>query len=420
MAIDFYRAAREGHSDTLRVITKRDANKASEDGMTPVHWAASYGNLEALRILMRKGGDPDKPNNDGMTSVHLAASTGQLPCLVFLTNFGANIYAVDDNGNSPLQEASNRGRMECIRHLESIITHQITVDKNRIEKIQAKAKRDAENRVREKARVRRKLDREWEKKVEKQRRAAMAAEVKLKRKGKLSQHDFAQYKRETDSLGSESDSVDRKKLFSELIGIRSDTESTDYSSPRSKTTSPDELTFSLTSFNTDPGNYAMLGNGHANTNGYVSKISEDIVFGKRDNNDLESTYPFIKKNGHTKTNGVLNGNAPRANGRLHTSMNGRLGNVTSRSHMRRKPSHHDPSQAHFSTLATFLNSLALDEFRELFVKEKIDLRAVSLCNESDLKEIGLPLGPRKKILDAIKKRDDAVSNPEDELQDTLV
>ena len=57
MAIDFYRAAREGHSDTLRVITKRDANKASEDGMTPVHWAASYGNLEALRILMRKGYD---------------------------------------------------------------------------------------------------------------------------------------------------------------------------------------------------------------------------------------------------------------------------------------------------------------------------------------------------------------------------
>lgn len=55
MAIDFYRASREGHSDTLRIITKRDANKAGDDGMTPVHWAASYGNLEGLRILMRKG-----------------------------------------------------------------------------------------------------------------------------------------------------------------------------------------------------------------------------------------------------------------------------------------------------------------------------------------------------------------------------
>ena len=376
--------------------------------------------VRSNRLSFFDSGDPDRPNNDGMTSVHLAASSGQLPCLVFLTNFGANIYAVDDNGNSPAQEASNRGRMDCIRHLENIITHQITVDKNRIEKLQTKAKRDAENRVREKARVRRKLDREWEKKVEKQRRSAMVAEVKLKRKGKLSQHDFAQYKKETDSLGSESDSMDRKKMFSELIGIRSDTESTDYSSPRSKTTSPDELTFSLTSFNTDPGNYAMMGNGHMKTNGYVSKISEDIVFSKRENNELESTYPFIKKNGHAKSNGVLNGNTPRANGRLGASVNGRLGNITSRSNMRRRPGHHDPTQANFSTLATFLNSLALDEFRELFVKEKIDLRAVTLCNESDLKEIGLPLGPRKKILDAIKKRDEAVTNPDYELQDTLV
>lgn len=358
-----------------------------------------------------------------MTAVHLAASSGQLPCLVFLTNFGANIYAVDDNGNSPVQEASNRGRMDCIRHLENLITHQVTVDKNRVEKLQSKAKRDAENRVREKARLRRKLDREWEKKVEKQRRSAMAAEVKLKRKGKLSQHDFSQYRKETDSLSvSESESMDRKKLFSELIGIRSDTESTDYSSPRSKTTSPDELAFSMTSYNTDPGNYGVTGNGHVKTNGYVSKISEDIVFGKRESNELESTYPFIKKNGHAKSNGASNGTTPRANGRLDINGNGRLGTSLNvpRGNMRRKPGSHDPSQIHFSTLATFLNSLALDEFRELFAREKIDLRAVSLCNENDLKEIGLPLGPRKKILDAIKKRNDAITDPADELQDTLV
>ena len=55
MAVDFFRAAREGHSDTLAVIAKKDANRNGEDGMTPVHWAASYGNLEALRVLMRKG-----------------------------------------------------------------------------------------------------------------------------------------------------------------------------------------------------------------------------------------------------------------------------------------------------------------------------------------------------------------------------
>ena len=373
-------------------------------------------------------GDPNKTNNDGMTPVHLAASAGQLSSLVFLTNFGANIYAVDDNGNNPLQEASNRGRIECIRHLEHLISHQMTVDRNRVEKIQMKAKREAERRVREKSRVRQRLDREWEKKVEKQRRSAMVAEVKLKKKGKLSQHDFKQYKKDTDSISvSESDSSERKKTFSELIGIRSDGESTDYSSPRSKVTSPDEMDISLMSFNTDPGNYQMKVNGHAKPNGlnYTSRISEDIIFEKRETTDLEMTYPFIKKHESAHApNGTANGKAPRANGTkpAETNNNRRLGaslNLPSRPHVRRRQTASEPANTPLATLATFLHSVELEEFREIFIKEKIDLRAVTLCSESDLKEIGLPLGPRKKILDAVKKRQEAVLDP-GALDETLV
>ncbi len=371
-------------------------------------------------------GDPDKVNNDGMSPLHLAASTGQLPCLVFLTNFGANIYAVDDNGNNPLQEASNRGRIECMRHLENLITHQLTVDRSRVEKLQTKAKREAERRVREKARVRQKLDREWEKKVERQRRLASAAEVKLKKKGKISQHDFKQYKKETDSLSaSESmDSLDRKKTFSELIGIRSDGESTDYSSPRSKLTSPDEIEVSMASFNTDPGNYSKL-NGNAKTNGYnfTSSLSGDIIYEKRDVPELEATYPFTKKqeNGVAlKQNGAVNGNVSvvNGNGKLDHNDNKRMPlNLPSRSNYARRKQ--DPANLTLSPLATFLHSLQLEEFKGIFIKEKIDLRAVTLCSEDDLKEIGLPLGPRKKILDAVEKRKISMVGPGD-LDETLV
>eukprot|EP00794_Sanderia_malayensis_P008983 gene8983-9943_t len=429
MAVDFYRAARDGHSDSLRLITKRDSNKPGNDGMTPVHWATTYGNLEGLRILMSKGGDPNKPNNEGMTSLHLAASTGQLECLVFLTNFGANIYAIDDNGNSPLQEASNRGRIECMRHLENLITHQMTVDRGRVEKLQLKAKREAERRVREKARVRQRLDKEWEKKVEKQRRSATAAEVKLKKKGKIAQHDFKQYNKETDSLSaSESDSLDRKKMFSELIGIRSDSESTDYSSPRSKVTSPDDLDVSMLSFNTDPGNYVMKINGNGRVNGnasanghnFTSRHSGDIIFGGREatTTELSSTFPFMKPNENGRSNLVVtngsagNGRPATSNGNGELRSNKRLGvslNLPNRSSTSRR--RHDLVNTNLSPLATFLHSLQLEEFRDVFVREKIDLRAVSLCSENDLKEIGLPLGPRKKILDAIDKRKTSMLQP---------
>jgi len=52
---DFSAAAREGNLDILRQCPKKDANKRDADGMTPVHWAALYGNLEALRVLVVGG-----------------------------------------------------------------------------------------------------------------------------------------------------------------------------------------------------------------------------------------------------------------------------------------------------------------------------------------------------------------------------
>ncbi len=64
-----------------------------------------------------------------------------------------------------------------------------------------------------------------------------------------------------------------------------------------------------------------------------------------------------------------------------------------------------------STLATFLQSLDLMECVQLLHKEKLDLDALALCEEQDLVGIGLPLGPRKKILHAIKRRKELLGNP---------
>jgi len=52
---DYSAAAREGDLVTLKQCTKKEANRRDEDGMTPVHWAALYGNIEALRMLVLAG-----------------------------------------------------------------------------------------------------------------------------------------------------------------------------------------------------------------------------------------------------------------------------------------------------------------------------------------------------------------------------
>uniref|UniRef100_A0A8D2NWZ2 DDHD domain containing 2 n=1 Tax=Zosterops lateralis melanops TaxID=1220523 RepID=A0A8D2NWZ2_ZOSLA len=58
-----------------------------------------------------------------------------------------------------------------------------------------------------------------------------------------------------------------------------------------------------------------------------------------------------------------------------------------------------------------LKKLELSEYCDLFEKEKMDRQALFLCTEKNLKEMGIPLGPRMKILHYISSRTETkVSN----------
>jgi hypothetical protein len=50
------------------------------------------------------------------------------------------------------------------------------------------------------------------------------------------------------------------------------------------------------------------------------------------------------------------------------------------------------------SLADWLESHDLERFVQIFAEHEIDLTTLRLLAESDLKEIGLPFGPRKRIL----------------------
>lgn len=63
-------------------------------------------------------------------------------------------------------------------------------------------------------------------------------------------------------------------------------------------------------------------------------------------------------------------------------------------------------------LETFLASQSLSEFLSIFLREKIDLEALLLCSDQDLSGIHIPLGPRKKLLDACKRRLQTIEEPE--------
>ncbi|KAF6725648.1 SEC23-interacting protein [Oryzias melastigma] len=58
----------------------------------------------------------------------------------------------------------------------------------------------------------------------------------------------------------------------------------------------------------------------------------------------------------------------------------------------------------FDDLAGVLQHLGLSEYKGTFDEEKIDIESFLMCTIEDLKEMGIPLGPRKKISKFVKER----------------
>lgn len=70
----------------------------------------------------------------------------------------------------------------------------------------------------------------------------------------------------------------------------------------------------------------------------------------------------------------------------------------------KRPSRNPFTEERILTLPEVLQELGLSEYSSVLQKEKVDLAALSLCTELDLKELGIPLGPRKKILSFVKSK----------------
>lgn len=59
----------------------------------------------------------------------------------------------------------------------------------------------------------------------------------------------------------------------------------------------------------------------------------------------------------------------------------------------------------------FLTAWELGEYLPKFVEQKIDLNTLMILTETDLKSLNLPLGPYRKLVNAISERKSALENP---------
>ncbi|VVD04501.1 unnamed protein product [Leptidea sinapis] len=71
----------------------------------------------------------------------------------------------------------------------------------------------------------------------------------------------------------------------------------------------------------------------------------------------------------------------------------------------------DSEETGYASLERFLTAWGLSNYIQKFKDEQIDLDALMLLTESDMKSLGLPLGPYRKLVTAVQERKQALSHP---------
>jgi ankyrin repeat protein len=83
----------------------------SDDGFTPLHFAAYFGRLEVARLLLELGADPNAVASNGsrVTPLHSAVSARHRDMAGLLLALGASANAVQRGGWTPLHAAARNG-----------------------------------------------------------------------------------------------------------------------------------------------------------------------------------------------------------------------------------------------------------------------------------------------------------------------
>ncbi|KAF7278685.1 SAM_USH1G_HARP domain-containing protein Sans [Rhynchophorus ferrugineus] len=457
----FHKAAKDGVLETLKEATSRDCNSRDEQGMTPTLYAAFHGNLEALRLLCGRGGDPDKADLFGNTALHLASAQGHMRIVTFLVNFGANIYNTDIDGRTAQELAGINGRDDILRFLDGVTAKMEASDKKKVKAMKEKAKENAKKRIKEYNKRKAKsehMQEKLERRQTKDYRPSMINTIKARIKsGSMSnlsnlpperRNTFSNLvmggtvkgsktmgtvqrkilaNKNSNRLGQNDDDdfkvttlQNGKASISKLSGIRRDSEVM-YGGTLQRSAFEPHRRGRLDGIFNEAEQVEKTSTPPSNNTLTRSVSQPDFLAEMQNNADKPLHEPsgiFIRPGMGSivirKSLSSFSGFYQSTPNRPEESSIG-----SGESYGQRIITDDELSESESSEeddnpnapLERFLTAFGLGEYLSRFVEQKIDLETLLILTENDLKSLNLPLGPYRKLVNAINERRTAFENP---------
>jgi ankyrin repeat protein len=112
-------AAKNRDIAAVRTLLKQraDVNAVDIEGMTALHWAAHWDNLEAVKLLLAAGANAKAANRYGVTPLHEASTVSNVQMIEALLKAGANPNAAYGAGETPLMTAARTGNVASVKTL---------------------------------------------------------------------------------------------------------------------------------------------------------------------------------------------------------------------------------------------------------------------------------------------------------------
>jgi ankyrin repeat protein len=109
---------RQDKTGARALIKQRaDVNAVDAEGMTALHWAAHWDDLDTVKLLIRAGARAKVANRYGVTPLHEACTVGNVAMIEVLLDGGADPNAALGEGETPLMTAARTGNTAAVRLL---------------------------------------------------------------------------------------------------------------------------------------------------------------------------------------------------------------------------------------------------------------------------------------------------------------